>query len=116
MQYMALIYTDPQRKPVPGTPAFDEAMKRYFAFTAMLKEKGAFIAGDPLKEVETATSIRVKDGRVETMDGPFAETKEHLGGYYLFDAPDIDTAIRYGAMIPAAGHGTIEIRPVMSIG
>jgi hypothetical protein len=79
----------------------------------MLKETGSFISGEGLKPVTTATSVRVKDGKVETMDGPFAETKEHLGGFYLFEAADLDTAIKYAAMIPTAGYGTVELRPVM---
>lgn len=113
MQYLALIYSDPKRQPAYGTPEFQKMMEGYFAFSAMLKEKGAFVAGDGLKGVETATSVRVKGGKVETMDGPFAETKEHLGGYYLMEVPDLDTAIRYGAMIPSAAYGTIELRPIM---
>ncbi len=113
MQYLAIIYTDPARAPAFGTPGFQAMMEGYFAFTAMLKEKGAFVAGDGLKGVETATSVRVTEGKVETMDGPFAETKEYLGGYYLMEVPDLDTAIRYAAMIPTAAFGTVELRPVM---
>jgi hypothetical protein len=66
-----------------------------------------------LQGVETATSVRVKGGRVETMDGPFAETREHLGGYYIVDVPDLDAVLRYAAMIPSATYGTIEVRPLM---
>jgi hypothetical protein len=58
--------------------------------------------------------LRLKSGKVETMDGPFAETKEHLGGYYIMDVPDLDTALNYAAMIPSAGFGTIEVRPLMT--
>jgi hypothetical protein len=113
MQYLALIYADPANEPKYGTPAFKAMMDGYFAFTAMLKENGAFVSGDGLKGVETATSLRLRGGKVETMDGPFAETKEHLGGYYLMEVPDLDTALKYAAMIPTAGYGTIELRPVM---
>jgi hypothetical protein len=88
-------------------------MQGYFAFTAFLKEKGAFKGGDGLQPIETATSLRLRGGKVEIMDGPFAETKEHLGGYYLMEVPDLDTALKYAAMIPAAAHGTVELRPVM---
>ncbi len=63
--------------------------------------------------METATSLRLRGGRVETMDGPFAETREHLGGYYIVDVPDLDAALRYAAMIPAAKYGTVEVRPLM---
>jgi hypothetical protein len=113
MQYMALIYSAPGSEPAYGTPEFKKFMDGYFAFTAHLKEKGAFISGDALKGAETATSLRLRGGKVETMDGPFAETKEHLGGYYVFEAADLDTALKYAAMIPTAAHGTIEVRPVM---
>ena len=113
MQYLALIYADPANEPQYGTPEFKAMMDGYFAFTAFLKEKGAFVAGAGLKGVETATSLRLRGGKVETMDGPFAETKEHLGGYYLIEVPDLDTALKYAAMIPTAAYGTIELRPVM---
>ena len=72
------------------------------------------MSGDGLKPTDTATSLRLRGGKVETMDGPFAETKEHLGGYYLMEVPDLDTALKYAAMIPTAEHGTIELRPVMT--
>jgi hypothetical protein len=113
MQYLALLYGDPAAEPAYGTPEFEKMMAGYFAFTALLKEKGAFKGGDGLQPVETATSLRLRGGKVETMDGPFAETKEHLGGYYLMEVPDLDTALKYAAMIPAAGYGTVELRPVM---
>ena len=113
MQYLALIYAAPDRSPHYGTPEFGAMMTGYIAFTAMLKANGAHISGEGLKPVETATSVRVKAGKVETMDGPFADTKEHLGGYYLIEVPDLDTAIKYAAQIPSAAFGTVELRPVM---
>lgn len=113
MQYIALIYSDPAREPRHGTPAFETMMKGYYAFTEMLKREGAYLAGEGLQGTETATSVRVSNGKTETMDGPFAETKEHLGGFYLMQVPDLDAAIRYAAMIPSAAYGTIELRPVM---
>lgn len=113
MQYLALIYAAPENEPVYGSPAFEAMMSGYFAFTAKLKADGVFVSGDALKGVETATSLRLRGGKVETMDGPFAETKEHLGGYYLIDVPDLDAALKYAAMIPSAEYGTVEIRPVL---
>lgn len=113
MQYLALIYSAPENEPKYGTPEFGAMMSGYMALTAKLKADGVYVSGDGLKPVQTATSVRVKDGKVETMDGPFAETKEHLGGYYLIDVPDLDTAIKYAAEIPSAAWGTIELRPVM---
>ncbi|MEO8241031.1 MAG: YciI family protein [bacterium] len=113
MQYLALIYAAPANAPQYGTPAFATMMAGYTAFTAELKAKGAYVSGDGLKPVDTATSVRVRGGKTETMDGPFAETKEHLAGYYLIEVPDLDAAIKAAAMIPTAAYGTIELRPVM---
>ena len=113
MQYMALIYSDPARAPAYGTPEFGKMMEGYFALNRLLKEEGAWLGGDGLQGVETATSVLVNAGKVDTMDGPFAETKEHLGGFYLFEVPDLDAGLRYAAMIPSAAWGTVELRPVM---
>ena len=113
MQYLALIYTAPEAGPKYGTPAFKAMQDGYNACTAELKARGAFVAGDGLKPVDTATSVRLRGGKVETMDGPFAETKEHLGGYYLIEVPDLDSAIKAASMIPAAAFGTVELRPIM---
>lgn len=113
MQFMALIYSDPTKSPAYGTPAFQTMMQGYFTLNEELRAAGHLISGEGLKGVETATCLRIKGGKVETMDGPFAETKEHLGGYYVLDVPDLDTALRYAAKIPSAEWGTVEIRPVM---
>ena len=113
MQFMALIYNDPTREPQYGTPEFDAMMQGYFAVNAALKEAGYLVAGEGLKGIETATSLRIRNGKAETMDGPFAETKEHLGGYYVMDVPDLDTALKYAAMIPSVHYGTVEVRPLM---
>ena len=113
MQYIALIYSDPAREPAWGTSEFEAYMAGYQALTTALKADGAYIAGDALKGTETATSLRIRGGKTETMDGPFAETKERLGGYYLMEVADLDAALRYAAMIPTAHHGTIEVRPLM---
>lgn len=113
MNYMLLIYSDPAMDPAYGTPAFDAMMKGFFDMNAAMKADGVLRGGEGLQGVETATSLRLRGGRTETMDGPFAETREHLGGYYIVDVPDLDAALRYGAMIPAAQWGTIEVRPLM---
>ena len=117
MQYMALIYSSAStdEDPVPGTPEFDAYMAPWIALDKRLREDGVFVAGDALMPVETATCVRIRGGKTENMDGPFAETKEQLGGYYLLDCPDLDTALKYAAMIPVAEHGTIEVRPVMDL-
>ena len=113
MQYMLLIYSDPALNPAPGTAEFGALMAGYGALNQRLRADGVFVSGDALKPVQTATSLRLRADKVETMDGPFAETREHLGGYYLIDVPDLDAALRYAALIPTARHGTVEIRPVV---
>jgi hypothetical protein len=113
MQYMLLIYSDPAREPAHGTPEFDLMMGGYYAVNQQMKADGTLRGGEGLKGVETATSLRIKSGKVETMDGPFAETREHLGGFYIVDVPDLDAVLKYAAMIPSAHFGTVEVRPLM---
>jgi hypothetical protein len=113
MKYMLLIAAETSAEPVYGTPGFAEMMAGYAAFSARLTADGVKWSGEALQGAETATSLRLRGGKVETMDGPFAETKEHLGGYYLVEVPDLDAALRYAAMIPSAAYGTVEVRPVM---
>jgi hypothetical protein len=111
MQYALLIYTpEPEGEPDPAAMAAE--MEAYNAFTDHLRAKGAMKGGEALDSVATATTVRVVDGRTVTTDGPFAETKETLGGFYLVEAADLDEAIAYAAMIPGATRGSIEVRPV----
>jgi hypothetical protein len=114
MQYMLLIYHTADAEPTYGTPEFQAMMAGFAAFNEKAGADGVLRGGEGLQGVETATSLRVRGGKVETMDGPFAETREHLGGYYVLDVPDLDTALRYAAMIPVAAFGTIEVRPLMN--
>jgi hypothetical protein len=113
MKYMLLLYSEPAKEPAYGTPEFEAMMGQFYAVSEKLRAAGAMLGGDGLKGVETATSLRLRNGKVETMDGPFAETKEHLGGYYVIDVPDLDTALKYAAEMPVAPFGTVEVRPVM---
>src|SRR4249919_1744592 len=115
MQYVLLIYTPELGDDVPPEALVAE-MDGYNAFTAHLRERGTLIAGEALDSVTTATTVRVVDGKTITTDGPFAETKETLGGFYLVEAADLDEAISYAAMIPGARHGCIEVRPVWDYG
>ena len=94
----------------------DQMMAEYGAFTQGIIESGEFIAGDPLQGLDTATSVRVRDGKVGTTDGPFAETKEVLGGYYVVDVADLDRATALAAQIPDARYGTVEVRPIQEMG
>lgn len=107
-QYMLLIYT-------PGrTPAQEEAEgPQWFAYTQELLAAGAMKAGDALEGTDTATTVRVRDGETVITDGPFADTKEALAGYYLIDVDDLDAALAWAAKIPNVGYGSIEVRPIM---
>jgi hypothetical protein len=115
MQYLLLIY---QAELPPGEErdpaALGAELELYNAFTREVRERGQFIAGEALETTDTATSVRVQDGRTVVTDGPFAETKEALGGFYLLECKDLDEAIEMAAKIPAARRGTIEVRPVWS--
>lgn len=113
MKYMFLIYNNPEQAPTYGTTDFDEMMAGFFSANEKMKGDGVLVEGEGLQGIETATSLRIKSGKVETMDGPFAETREYLGGYYVVDVEDLDTALKYAALIPSAKFGTIEVRPLM---
>lgn len=112
MQYALLIYIE---EPDADT-SFDEQMGDtiggYDRFTQHVRETGAYLAGEALHPTSTATTVRIRDGQTLTTDGPFAETKEALGGFYLVEAPDLDAAIELAAMIPGAHFGCVEVRPV----
>jgi hypothetical protein len=115
MQYMLLIYTDPAAGLTPGTPEFMDMLARYGKANETYQADGVYKAGDALQPPSTATTVKVRGGKVQTMDGPFAETKEMLAGYYLLDCKDLDAAIKYAAMIPGAEIGSIEVRPVVDL-
>jgi hypothetical protein len=115
VRYLLMIYEEP-----PATPPTDadwaEMMDGYNAFSAWLRERAWHVAAEALQDVSTATTVSVRDGRRIVTDGPFAETKEHLGGFYLIDAPSLDDAIESAARIPGAATGKVEIRPIQELG
>jgi len=114
MNYLLLIYGD--EADAPSTPADGEAMHAaYNAFTEGIAKSGVLRGGDALEAVATATTVRVRGGEVVVTDGPFAETKEQLGGYYLIECADLDAAIAIAADAPGAVKGSIEIRPIRSL-
>jgi hypothetical protein len=115
MQYVLLIYTDESgmKNATPGDQA--QMMKEYGDFTAAIVKSGNFKAGDALQSSSTATTVRVRDGKTLTTDGPFAESREQLGGYYLVEAKDLDEATKIAARIPGARFGAIEVRPIMQL-
>lgn len=113
MKYLCLIY-DEEAKLNDMSPAEGEAfMGEYFAFTEGIRQSGHYVAGEALHPVATATTVRLRNGSVSTTDGPFAETKEQLGGFYLIEARDLNDAIQVASRIPSARIGSIEIRPVV---
>ena len=115
MHYLFLLHRDEAAMAAPGTPEFAAGVAAFAAFHDELARRGIEWAGHPLQPTSTATSVRVRDGRPLVTDGPFAETKEALGGYYLIDLPHLDAALEIAAMIPWARIGTIEVRPVADL-
>ncbi|MFZ4663745.1 MAG: YciI family protein [Caldilineaceae bacterium] len=116
MKYMFLIYT-PESNETQMTPAEQEAMlAEYFAFTQEAMAQNIFVAGDELKPTTAATTLRLRGNQFATTDGPFAETKEHLGGFYILECQNMEEAVGWAAKIPAAQHGSIEVRPIVNFG
>ncbi len=112
MQYLLLIYRNETEAAKMSEADIPKMSKEYGDFTEGIVKSGHFRAGDALQPTRTATTVRVRDGKTVTTDGPFAETKEQLGGYYLVEAKDLDEAIRIAARIPGARDGAIEVRPI----
>ena len=115
MKYMFLIYqneavfdaaTEAERRPF---------MAAYGAYTEALKKAGVIVGGDRLPRSTAATTVRVADGKTQVLNGPYAETKEQLGGYYIIDVPDLDAALSWAARCPGASHGAIEVRPIATM-
>ena len=109
MQYMLLIYSN-ENGAAEGDP---DVLKRYGTFTEDVRENGKLVTADRLQPTAAATTVRIRNGETLVTDGPFAETKEQLGGYYLVDAADMDEALKIAKRIPSARYGSIEVRPVV---
>jgi hypothetical protein len=114
MQYLLLVYLEPSAQPTDDA-AIREMFDEYRVFTRSLQESGMFLGGEALQDVANSTSVTVRDGRRLVTDGPFAETKEHLAGFYLIEAPDLDAAIDVAARVPDAKIGTVEVRPILDM-
>jgi len=112
MQYLLLIYDNEAEMAARAVKLGDTMMAEYREFTDSILKSGNMKAGDALQPTSTATCVRVRNGKTLTTDGPFAETKEQLGGYYLVEAKDLDEATKIAARIPSARTGTIEVRPI----
>jgi hypothetical protein len=115
MKYLCLIYDDESKWVKMTKEETGKFMGEYGAFTEDVKKSGHYLGGNPLQPTPTATTVRVRNGKVSTTDGPYAETKEQLGGYYLVEAKDLNDAIQVAARIPSARIGAIEVRPIMAM-
>jgi hypothetical protein len=115
MRYLLLICNDENDAPAPGPDGASDMLPEYLAFGAEMTERGVLLGGERLRPTSDATTVRVRDGEVLTSDGPFAETKEQVGGYYLVDCKDLDEAIEVAAKIPGARIGSIEVRPIWEL-
>jgi hypothetical protein len=113
MKYLCLIYEDEKAWLKLPKEQSDAIMNEYFAFTNDIRKSGQYVAGEALHPTQTATTVRVRNGKTSTTDGPFAETKEQLGGFYLLEAKDLNEAIQVASRIPSARFGSIEIRPIV---
>ena len=112
MKYMLLIYGDEAAGVKLTKEQGGKMSASYIAYTEAMKKAGVFLAGERLKPTKIATTVRVAGGKTNVIDGPYADTKEQLGGYYLIEAPDMDAAISWAARCPGAGTGTMEVRPI----
>jgi hypothetical protein len=113
VEFMALIYVEQSTEDELGDTEREAIMARYIAFAKAAREAGVMVSGDELAPTRNATTVRVRDGITAVTDGPYAEAKEALGGYFVFDCPTIDEAVTWAARIPGAEHGAVEVRPVV---
>jgi hypothetical protein len=113
MQYALLIYNEERPGPEVGSEEWQQVMDAYNAFTKDIADRGIMRGGEALEQSTAATTVRVRNGKTLTTDGPFAETKEVLGGFYLVECKDLDEAIEVGSKIPGAQWGSVEVRPVI---
>jgi hypothetical protein len=115
MKYLCLVYNDDTKLDAMSRSEFDNLVAAHLAYDEEMRQKGQYVSSAALHPVHTATTVRVRNGKVSTTDGPFAETKEHLGGIILIEAHDLNEAIQVAAKIPSASLGSIEVRPVWSL-
>ena len=115
MQYLLMLYSDSSGFARMAPAEQQQAMGAYMAFTEALKKAGAYVGSNRLQPTTAATTVRIANGKSQVLNGPYAESKEQLGGYYLIDAPDLDSALSWAARCPGASHGVIEVRPVWTM-
>jgi hypothetical protein len=116
VRYICLLYGTPDAGPVPGSTEFETMLAEFQSSTSAMAEAGVLFDSGPLQPPQSATTVRVRNGTTELTDGPFAEIKEQLGGYYLLECEDLDAALRWAATIPSAKYGSVEVRPLMVMG
>jgi len=112
MRYLCLIYENEKAWQNMSQADTEKGMAEYYAFTENAKKSGNYVGGEALQPTNTAKSVQVRNGKLSTTDGPYVETKEQLGGYYLIKAKDLNDAVQVASRIPGAKHGTVEVRPV----
>ena len=112
MKYILMIYGNEPSLQARSKAEADRSHAAYVAYTEALKKAGVIVGGDRLQRSSLATTVRVADGKTKVLDGPYAETKEQLGGFYMIDVPDLDAALSWAARCPGASQGTMEVRPI----
>jgi hypothetical protein len=115
MQYLLMIYSKEGAWEKMSLAEQQQGLAAYNAFTEALKKSGGLVGSNRLRPASTATTVRVANGKSQVLDGPYADTKEQLGGYYLIDVADLDAALAWAARCPGASHGVVEVRPVWSM-
>ncbi len=116
MKYICLLYGEANAGPIPGTAEFGDMLREFQTSTQAMADAGVLVDSSPLQPPQSATTVRVRNGETQLSDGPFAEIKEMLGGYYILECDDLDAAVKWAATIPSAKYGSIEVRPAMIMG
>ena len=115
MQYLLTLYAEEAGFQRMTKEQQQQGMAAYMAYTEALKQAGAYVGSNRLQPIATATTVRTVEGKTQVLDGPYADTKEQLGGYFLIDAPDLDAALSWAARCPGSQHGVIEVRPIWTM-
>lgn len=112
MKYILMIFSDEKREAAASEAENGKMMAAYGAYAEALQKAGVMAGGERLRPTDTATTVRVANGKTHVLNGPYAETKEQFGGYFMIDVPDLDDALSWAARCPGASHGTVEVRPI----
>ena len=112
MKYLLMVYGNEQAMTALSKETMEQAMAAYGAYTEAVKKAGIYLGSNRPRPTKSASTVRVAEGKTQVLDGPYAETKEQLGGYYMIDVPDLDAALSWAARCPGASHGSVEVRPI----